>query len=47
MKREGGREAGYCSKMLSDLGDDVCLLFNVAVVFSSTYFRFLLVKHSK
>ncbi len=25
MKREGGREAGYCSKMLSDRGDR-CLL---------------------
>ncbi len=44
MKSEGGREAGYSSKMLSDRG--VCLLFNVAIVFSSMYFRFLFVKPS-
>ncbi len=47
MKREGGQEAGYCSKMVSDpMVMDVCLVFKVAVVFSSMYFRFLFVKPS-
>jgi hypothetical protein len=46
MKREGGREAGYSSKMLLDRGDRHLLLFNVAIVFSSKYFRFLFVKPS-
>jgi hypothetical protein len=32
MKKEGGREAGYCLKMVSDRADDVCFLFIVADV---------------
>ncbi len=38
MKNEGGREAGKCSKMVSDRGDRCLFTFNVAVVFSSKYF---------
>jgi hypothetical protein len=47
MKNEGGREAGKCSKMVPDRGDRCLftfLLFNVVVVISLTYFRFLYVK---
>jgi hypothetical protein len=44
MKREWGQEASYCWNMVSAI--DVCLTFNVAVVFSSKYFRFLFVQHS-
>jgi hypothetical protein len=43
MKKEGGREAGYCGIGYRTVAIDVCLLFNV-VVFSATYFRFLFVK---
>ncbi len=43
MKKEGGREASYCSKMILTVAIDVCLLFNVAIVFSENYFRFLFV----
>jgi hypothetical protein len=39
MKNEKGQEAGYRTAAI-----DVCLLFNVAVVFSSKYFRFLFVE---
>jgi hypothetical protein len=34
MKNEGVREAGQCSKMVRTVAVDVCLLFNVAVIFS-------------
>jgi hypothetical protein len=44
MKNEGGWGAGKCSKMVLTVAIDVYLLFNVAVVFSSKYFRFLFVK---
>jgi hypothetical protein len=47
MKRKGGREAGFCLKMVSDVAINVYLLFNVAIVFSSKYFRFLFVKPSE
>jgi hypothetical protein len=43
MKKEGDREAGYCLGYRT-VAIDVCLVFNVAVVFSETYFRFLFVK---
>jgi hypothetical protein len=43
MKNEG-EEAGKSSKVVPDRGDDVCLFFYEAVVFSATYFRFLFVK---
>jgi hypothetical protein len=45
MKMEGGQEAGY-RLWFGTVAIDVCLIFNVAVVFSSTYFRFLFVKLS-
>jgi hypothetical protein len=44
MKREGGWEAGYCSKTVSDVAIDVCLLFNFVVFFSTTNLHFLFVK---
>jgi hypothetical protein len=36
MKKEGGQEAGYCSKMVSDRGDRCLFTFNVALICSST-----------
>ncbi len=44
MKNEGGREAGKCSKMVQDVAIYVCLLFNLVLIFSLKYFRFLFVK---
>jgi hypothetical protein len=44
MKNEGGWGAGKFSKMVSVRGDRCLFTFNVAVVFSSKYFRFLFVK---
>jgi hypothetical protein len=47
MKYQGGQEAGYCSKMVSDrVAIDVGLLYTFFVAFSSTYFRFPSVKPS-
>jgi hypothetical protein len=43
-ERKGGREAGKCSKMVSDRGSRCLSFFNFVIVFSSTYFRFPLVK---
>jgi hypothetical protein len=44
MKREGGQEAGKCSKMVSDRSDRCLFFFFFVIIFSSTYFRFRLVK---
>ncbi len=44
MKKEGGREAATVRIGYPTVAIDVCSLFNVAVVFSATYFRFLFVK---
>jgi hypothetical protein len=44
---KGGGPGGWTvRRCFRTMAIDVCLLFNVAVVFSSTYFRFLFVKHS-
>jgi hypothetical protein len=44
MKNKGCREAGKCSKMVSDVAIDVCLFFNFIVAFYTICFPFLLVK---
>ncbi len=44
MKKERGQEASYCYNMVSDGGDRCLSTFNIALVFSSKYFRFLFVK---
>ncbi len=48
MKREGGREASYSTVRIwfQTVAIEVCLIFNVAVVSSLKYFRFLFVKLS-
>jgi hypothetical protein len=44
MKNEGGQEAGYCQRRFWTVAMNVCLLFNIVVVFSSIFFPFLLCK---
>jgi hypothetical protein len=46
MKRDGGRKQATFRRWFRTVAIDICLVFNVPVVFSSTYFRFLLVKLS-
>jgi hypothetical protein len=46
MKNEGSQEAASARRWFWTVAIDVCLFFNVAVVFSSKYFRFLFVKLS-
>ncbi len=45
MKREGGREASYCSDMVSDRAIDVCLIFYVTdgnIMYLTDASRFLI-----
>jgi hypothetical protein len=44
MKNEGGGKLASVRRWFRIMAIDVCLLFNVSVVFSSKYFRFLFVK---
>jgi hypothetical protein len=52
LKVVGNEKGGGVKKQATDriwfrtVAIDVCLIFNVAAVFSSTYFRFLFVKLS-
>jgi hypothetical protein len=46
MKTEGVKKQATVRLWFRPGAIDVCLIFNVSVVFSSTYFRFLFVKLS-
>ncbi len=46
MKKEGVRKQATDRILFRTVAIDVCLIFNVAVVCSSKYFRFLFVKLS-
>jgi hypothetical protein len=46
MEREGGGRLANVQRWFRTVAIKVCLLFNVVVVFSSTYFRFHFVKTS-
>ncbi len=46
MKTEGFKKQSTVRIWFRTVAFDVCLIFNVAVIFSSTYFRFLFVNLS-
>ncbi len=46
MKNEGVGKLASVRRWFRTVAIDICLIFNVAVVFSSKYFRFLFVQLS-